>query len=180
MSRFKDFVDNVVDVGSTIVSVILGGPTALKVTGAFVQGVGSTIAQPQVASAVTKVGGAIRSTGTVLGRYVAAGLKSVASVTKPVVVSTAKGTATAVTTAAKSLPLSKYVIPLLKYVPYAAITYAGTASAVKGIKTVADIKSVKAGILDKNFFASSTNLQKYDLSKAVDWWKLITDTLAFK
>lgn len=180
MSRFTDFVEDVIDVGSTVVSVILGGPSALKVTGAFVQGVGSTIAQPQVANAVTKVGGVIRNTGTVLNKYLAAGLKSVASASKPVIVSTAKGTATAVTTAAKSLPLSKYIMPLLKYVPYAAITYAGTASAMKGIKTAADIKSVKAGILDRDFFSSSSNLQKYDLSKVTDWWKLISDTMAFK
>jgi hypothetical protein len=180
MSRFKDFVDDAIDVGSTIVSVILGGPSALKVTGAFVQGVGSTIAQPQVASAVTKIGGAIRTTGTVLNKYLAAGLKAVASASKPVIVTTAKGTATAVTTAAKSLPLSKYIMPLLKYVPYAAMTYAGAASAVKGIKTASDIQSVKAGVLDKNFFTSSANLQKYDLSKATDWWKLIRDTMAFK
>jgi len=180
MSRFTDFIDDAIDIGSTVVSIILGGPSALKVTGAFVQGVGSTIAQPQVASAVTKVGGVIRNTGTVLNRYLAAGLKSVASASKPVIVTTAKGTATAVTTAAKSLPLSKYVIPLLKYVPFAAITYAGTASAIKGIKTASDIKSVRAGVLDKNFFSSSENIGKYDLSKVTDWWKLISDTMAFK
>lgn len=180
MSRFSKFVEDVIDFGSSVVSIILGGPTALKVTGAFVRGVGSTIAQPQVARAVTKVGSVIHKTGTVLGKYVAAGLKSVASVSKPVISTTAKGAATAVTTAAKSLPLSKYVMPLLKYTPYAAITYAGTAFITKGVKTAMDIKSVKAGILDKNFFTASTNLQKYDLSKLTGWTQMISDIMAFK
>jgi len=166
---FGDKIENIVDTGKTIIGLILGGPAAIRTAGYFTQGVGSSIANKTVSSAVLKAGKIISATGATLQKYVSAGLKAIAKQSAPVI----KG-------AAKSLPLSKYIAPYVKFVPYAATAYLGAAGTIKAVKTLGEIKSLKSGILDPGFSKASDRLASFNPLDLQSWIKLGKEIVTFK
>lgn len=166
---FSERLEDIIDTGTTIIGAIVGGPTAIRTVGAFTQGVGQTIASPKVSSAVIKVGKIISTAGSALQKYISGGLKA-----------TAKATVPPVKAVAKSLPLSKYLAPLAKYVPLAATTYLITAGATKAVKMAGDLKSVKAGILNPNSGKASAKFANFDPLDLQSWIKLGSEIVTFK
>lgn len=100
MNKFVDTIDGLKEAGKTIAGTIVGTPVALKATGGFIKGIGSTISNPAVGAVVTKVGQSVHTAGNVLGKYVLAGLKGVAKATAPAMKLAVLG------------PLAKVAIPL--------------------------------------------------------------------
>jgi len=180
MAKLSETIDNIVDTGSRIIGLILGTGPGLITTGTFIKGVGNTIANPNVASAVVKTGEFVKSAGTAVSRYVGAGLKAVAKTSATGVVTGAKTVATGAKAVGKTLPLSKYIAPVMKYVPHIAAAYLSTAGAIKAVKSLGQIKSVRAGILDKDFATASSKLSKIDLTDPNWWANLGKEILTFK
>lgn len=100
MNKFVDTIDGLKEASKTVGGIIIGTPVALKATGGFIQGVGQTISHAATRSAVIKTGSAVKTTGTVLGKYVLAGLKGAAKAAAPAMKLGVLG------------PLAKIAIPL--------------------------------------------------------------------
>lgn len=168
IKKLRSFFETVKDVALFAAAT----PTALKTAGAFTKGVSTTIASPKVASFVSQLGSGLIKTGTAIGNVLKAGTSAVV---KRAVVPVAK-------TAAKSLPGSKFINPIAKYIPSAAALYgivSGTASAIRQVKALSTAKDpVKRGTMSSAQMASTgKDFNPTQISSYIDLFKRV---LTFK
>jgi hypothetical protein len=165
MGQIRDTLEDIRD----FAIIIASAPTTLKTSGAFVQGISKTIANPKVAQVIYKGGTLLRSGGAAFGKVLKAGTTAVARASAPIIKSTA-------TTVAKSLPGSKLILPIAKYIPTAAVAAASAVLGAKAKKQFDLIKEVKSNPIAK----LNVNRDKFNIMDPISWTNLLKEAFSFK
>jgi hypothetical protein len=161
MGKIRDFLEDVRD----FATLVAAAPTALKVSGTFTQGVSKTIANPTAAKVLYKSGEILRNTGTGLGKILKAGTTAVIRKTTPVV-----------TTVAKSLPGSRYIAPIVKYIPSTAVAITGAVLANKAKNIATEISKIKRDPIAK----LASDKSKFNVLDPNSWVNLVREAFTFK
>lgn len=155
VSKARKFVDDVKEVAGFIVTL----PASLAVTGGVLRGIGSTIANDRVAKVVTSIGtSALKS-----AQYLSKLYKGVAvQTTKKAIVPAAKAVG-------RALPFSKYIAPMVKFIPTVA---AATASIALGAKAVRDYSNLSKALQSP---MAKLDFKRPDITSAEYWFGQIKD-----
>lgn len=171
MGKISDFIEDVRDT----IGIVLAAPAVLRTTGAVTKGIGSTISNTNVSTAVKTVGRIIGTAGVKLGQL----YKGIAT---KFILPGAKA-------AAKTLPGSKVVTSviakakgpsaigaILRSAPVVATAAASLLGAIKATKLATELKSIMSNPLAK----LQSDAAKFDVKNPASWWNLAKDTLTLK